>query len=135
MLHEQIKDPLFPDCPIRNVLARICGKWPTLVLLSLAEKQRRMRFKEIAEAIPDISQRMLTITLRDLEADGMVQREVFAEVPPRVEYALTDRGRSFLPALGGIVDWAVDNINDILADREDYLQKRVKTALSCLGLF
>ena len=91
-------------------------------MLVLAEKERSMRFKEIEAAIPDISQRMLTITLRDLEADGMVHREMFAEVPPRVEYQLTERGRSFLPALNGIVDWAVDNITDILADREKYLK-------------
>ena len=81
-----------------------------------------MRFKEIAEAIPDISGRMLTITLRDLEADGMIRREVFAEVPPRVEYQLTDRARSFMPALGAIIDWAVDNIGDILADRKQNAQ-------------
>ena len=123
MLHEQITDPLFPTCPIRNVLSRICGKWPILIMLVLAEKQRSMRFKEIEAAIPDISQRMLTITLRDLEADGMVHREMFAEVPPRVEYQLTERGRSFLPALSGIVDWAVDHINDILTDRADYLNR------------
>lgn len=123
MLHEQITDPLFPTCPIRNVLSRICGKWPILVMLVLSEKERSMRFKEIAAAVPDISQRMLTITLRDLEADGMVQREVYAEVPPRVEYQLTARGRSFMPALGAIVDWAVDNISDIIADRKCYKQK------------
>ena len=65
---------------------------------------------------------MLTITLRDLEADGMVHRKMFAEVPPRVEYQLTERGRSFLPALSGIVGWAVDNITDILADMKEYLK-------------
>ena len=96
--------------------------WPILVMLVLAERQRGVRFKEIEAAIPDISQRMLTITLRDLEADGMVHREIFAEVPVRVEYQLTERGRSFIPALGGIVDWAVDNINDILADRTEHLK-------------
>ena len=120
MLHEQVIDPLYPECPIRNVLSRICGKWPILIMLALAEKKQGMRFKELEEAIPDLSQRMLTITLRDLEADGMVTRHVFAEVPPRVEYELTKRGRSYQPALNGIVDWAVDNINEILKDREGY---------------
>ena len=91
-------------------------------MLVLAGTERSMRFKEIEAAIPDISQRMLTITLRDLEADGMVHRQMFAEVPPRVEYQLTERGLSFIPALNGIVDWAVDNITDILADRERYLK-------------
>ena len=122
MLHEQITDPLFPTCPIRNILSRICGKWPMLIMLTLAGTERSMRFKEIEAAIPDISQRMLTISLRDLEADGMVHREMFAEVPPRVEYRLTERGRSFLPALNGIVNWAVDNIADILTDRGKHLK-------------
>ena len=66
---------------------------------------------------------MLTITLRNLEADGMVTRHVFAEIPPRVEYQLTERGRSFLPALEQIVNWAVDNINDIVDERSKYLKK------------
>ena len=122
MLHEQITDPLFPTCPVRNVLSRICGKWPILVMLVLGETGRSMRFTEIGAAIPDISQRMLTITLRHLEADGMVHRQLFAEVPPRVEYRLTERGRSFLPALGGIVNWAVDHITGILADRAEHLK-------------
>lgn len=121
MLHEQIIDPLFPTCPIRNVLSRISGKWPTLIMLVLGEKQHSLRFKEISEAIPDISQRMLTITLRNLEADGMVTRKVFAEIPPRVEYQLTERGQSYLPILNKLVDWAVDNINEIIADRRKYL--------------
>ena len=93
-----------------------------LIMLTLAGTERSMRFKEIEAAIPDISQRMLTISLRDLEADGMVHREMFAEVPPRVEYRLTERGRSFLPALNGIVNWAVDNIADILTDRGKHLK-------------
>ena len=123
MLHKQITDPLFPTCPIRNVLSHICGKWPILIMLVLSEKQGGVRFKDLGIAIPDISQRMLTITLRNLEADGMVTRHVFAEIPPRVEYQLTERGRSFLPALEQIVNWAVDNINDIVDERSKYLKK------------
>lgn len=118
MLHEQILDPLYPNCPIRNVLARITGKWPILILLSLVGKSKPMRFKDLTEAIPDISQRMLTITLRDLEADGMLTRHVYAEVPPRVEYSLTARGLSFIPLLNEIVNWGVDNMSDIVKDRE-----------------
>ena len=123
MLHEQITDPLFPTCPIRNVLSRICGKWPLLVIIKLGETQGSMRFSEIATAVPDISQRMLSITLRDLEADGLVRREIYAEVPPRVEYQLTERGRSFLPAINGVVNWAVDNITDIIEDRRKHFEK------------
>ena len=126
MLHEQIKDPLFPNCPVRNVLARVTGKWPILVMLSLAGKSSPMRFKELTVAIPDISQRMLTITLRDLEADGMVTRRVYAEVPPRVEYTLTPRGQSFIPLLNEIVNWGVDNMSDITKDREKYHRGAVR---------
>ena len=123
MLHEQILDPLFPNCPIRNVLARITGKWPILIMLSLAGSSKPLRFKELTETIPDISQRMLTITLRDLEADGMVIRTAYAEVPPRVEYALTNRGRSFIPVINEIVNWGVDNMHDITRDREKFMGK------------
>ncbi len=118
MLHEQVLDPLFPGCPVRNVLSRISGKWPILVLLTLSGKGRALRFKEIQADIPDISQRMLTVTLRDLEADGMLTRIAYAEVPPRVEYTLTPRGASIMPHIQSLVNWAVDNMNDIIADRK-----------------
>ena len=86
-----ITDPLFPECPIRNILSRIGEKWSLLVLLNLAQHESdSMRFNKLAKVIPDISQRMLTATLRSLEADGLVDRQVFAEIPPRVEYALTE---------------------------------------------
>lgn len=77
------RDKLFPDCPIRNVLARIGDKWTLLVLYTL-EQEPVMRFNTLQRALPDISQKMLTLTLRTLEEDGMVSRKVYAEVPPRV---------------------------------------------------
>ena len=79
-----------------------------------------MRFKDIEKANPDCSQKMLTQTLRGLEADGLVCRTVYPEMPPRVEYALTDRGRSFLPVMRQLMDWAYNNLHDIISDREKY---------------
>ena len=80
------------SCPIRDILSRLGDKWSMLVLLTL-DANGVMRFSEIHRTLGDISHRMLTVTLRMLETDGMVRREVYAEVPPRVEYSLTERGR------------------------------------------
>ena len=104
-----IEDALFPDCPIRNILARISDKWSLLVIYTLDRAgQNAVRFKELQRAIPDISQKMLTVTLRTLEEDGYVTRTVYPEVPPRVEYALTDIGESLKPILGAMFDWGMD---------------------------
>ena len=94
--NKKIRDALFPDCPIRNVLARVGDKWSLLVLYNL-QHMEPVRFKELQRQIPDISQKSLTQTLRTLEEDGFVSREVFPEVPPRVEYSLTPLALSFLP--------------------------------------
>lgn len=104
-------------CPIRVVLSRLGDKWSMLVLLTL-HANGVMRFSQIQRTLADISQRMLTVTLRTLEADGMVARQVYAEVPPRVEYCLTERGESLLPHLYALVEWAGDNMDAILAARE-----------------
>lgn len=76
-----------------------------------------MRFKELQRQIPDISQKSLTQTLRTLKEDGFVSREIFSEVPPRVEYSLTPRAHSFLPLVENIINWAKENMEDIIADR------------------
>ena len=88
-----VQDALNPDCPIRNVLARIGDKWSLLVIVTLSGA-RTMRFGALQRAIPDISQKMLSVTLRTLEEDGYLTRQVYPEVPPRVEYSLTSRARS-----------------------------------------
>ena len=111
------RDKLFPDCPIRNVLARIGDKWTLLVLYSL-EQEPVMRFNTLQRALPDISQKMLTLTLRTLEEDGMVSRKVYAEVPPRVEYTLTERARSLLPCVNNLISWALENMDGIMEDRK-----------------
>lgn len=91
-------------CPVRNVLSRFGDKWSLLVLLTL-HSNCRLRFSAIHRSISDISHRMLTVTLRTLEADGLIGREVYGEVPPRVEYFLTDKGRSLIPHVEALVDW------------------------------
>ncbi len=89
----------------------------------LEPAERPMRFKEIQQAIPDISQKMLTRTLRDLEADGYILRHAYAEVPPHVEYELTERARSLTPLLNNLVSWAADNLHAIVSSREAFMNK------------
>ncbi len=91
-------------CPVRDVLDRIGDKWTTLVLMALAGGPRR--FSELGRAVPDISKRMLTQTLRDLERDGFVTRHVFPTKPPSVEYRMAALGRSLLTPLAALVGWA-----------------------------
>ena len=104
-------------CPIRDVLSRLGDKWSMLVLVTL-NANGTMRFSDIHKTIDDISQRMLTVTLRTLETDGLVQRKVYAEVPPRVEYCLTETGRSLIPHVEALVGWALDHMTVILEHRE-----------------
>ena len=114
-----IEDAVFPDCPIRNILARLCDKWSLLVIYTLDKAgKEKVRFKELQREIPDISQKMLTVTLRTLEDDGYVTRTVYPEVPPRVEYALTERTRSLLPHINALIEWALENKDAIITDRK-----------------
>jgi DNA-binding HxlR family transcriptional regulator len=92
------------NCPVRHVLDHISAKWTTLILLEL--QAGPCRFNALARSLPDISRRMLTQSLRDLERDGLILRAVFPTKPPSVEYALTDLGRSLLGPLGALIDWA-----------------------------
>lgn len=92
-------------CPVRHVLDRIGDKWSLLCILHLGATDT-LRFNELRKQIGDVSQRMLTVTLRSLEADGLVQRHVYAEVPPRVEYQLTPLGHSLLVATTTLGNWA-----------------------------
>lgn len=117
--YTMLKDKLFPHCPVRNILARVGDKWSLLILHELTIHVSPMRFGELRKAIPDISQKMLTNTLRNLEADGFLTRVVFPEVPPRTEYSLTSRALSFLEATRPMVQWAIDNFSEIMKDREE----------------
>ena len=114
-----MKEMVFQDCPIRNVLSRICDKWSLLVIYTLnAHNAEPIRFNALRKLIPDISQKMLTSTLKTLEADGYVNRKVYAEVPPRVEYSLTPRSETLIPIMNSLIEWAGDNMAMILKDRQ-----------------
>ncbi|MDF3078200.1 MAG: transcriptional regulator [Sphingobacteriaceae bacterium] len=92
----------------------------TIILLGKSEK---LRFTELKKGIEGISQRMLTVTLRALEEDGFLVREIFPEIPPRVEYRLTDLGRSLLQQLMQLSDWANENMDEVLKQRKRYSKK------------
>ena len=114
-----MKEMVFQDCPIRNVLSRICDKWSLLVIYTLnAHNAEPIRFNALRKLIPDISQKMLTSTLKSLEADGYVNRKVYAEVPPRVEYSLTPRAETLIPIMDHLIEWALDKMAVILKDRQ-----------------
>jgi DNA-binding HxlR family transcriptional regulator len=106
------------DCPIRDVIQGINGRWASLLASALAE--RAYRFGELRRLLPDISQRMLTQTLRDLQRDGYVHREVFPTKPPSVEYSLTDLGRSMHGALAVLLQWAETNHDAVRASRSRF---------------
>ncbi len=109
------------ECPIRDILSRLGNKWSLLVLVTL-NANGTMRFNQIHKTIDDISQRMLAVTLRTLETDGLIGRHVYAEVPPRVEYYLTDTGRSLIPHIQGLVDWALEYMPGILRNRKSFTE-------------
>ena len=96
-------------CPIRNVLSHISGKWPILILCILSENERT-RFNAISKAIPDISSKVLSNTLKSLETDGLVERYLYAEIPPRVEYSLTPLGEKALPIIDEIAKFGMENL-------------------------
>ncbi len=106
-------------CPVRDVLSRLGDKWSVLVLTTL-KVNGKLRFSDIQRTIGDISQRMLTVTLRSMEVDGIISREVYAEVPPRVEYELTKLGESLFPHLERLVLWAEENIDTIIVSRSTF---------------
>lgn len=112
------------QCPVRNVIDRIGDKWSVLVLMIL-EEANVLRFNEIWISIQTISQKMLTVTLKTLEADGLVKRTVYPQIPPKVEYELTTLGKSLLPHLHGLVSWANANMVDIKESRK--LFERIST--------
>jgi len=103
------------SCPIRDVLDHVGSRWSLLILFQL--RGRTLRFTELKREIGDISQRMLTQTLRILERDGLVSRHIYPTIPPRVDYALTDLGTSLLEPMGELLRWAVANHDRIRAAR------------------
>ena len=119
-------------CPIRNILDRFSDKWSTLSILHLGEAGI-LRFNELKKRIEGVSQRMLTVTLRTLERDGLVTRRVYAEIPPRVEYELTDLGRSFLMQIIELGDWANSHSHQIIKAREQYAARERGPAVAELS--
>ena len=105
-------DLRYPTCPIRNVLSRFSDKWSLLILVNLQGKEK-MRYKELLSAIPDISQKMLSSTLKQLEADHFIIREAYAEIPPRVEYSLTETGKTLIPVLNMMIDWSLVHFEEV----------------------
>lgn len=106
-------------CPVRSVLDGIGGKWSILILDILGEKGT-LRFSEISKSLGDISQKMLTSTLRLLEADGIISRKMYAEIPPRVEYELTELGKDLLPNIRNLIEWGHKNIEIIQTNRKAF---------------
>ena len=113
------KDPKSGLCPIRDVLDRLSDRWSLLVIHEL--EAGTLRFTELRNRIGDVSQRMLAQTLRRLEQDGLVSREVFPTVPQRVEYTLTPLGHSLLVPLRTMIEWAVNNHDAVRAARAAYV--------------
>ena len=106
-------------CPIRSVVASFGDKWSLLVLLVI-EGEGTVRFNELRRIIPDISTRVLSSTLKTLEADGLINRKVYAQVPPKVEYTLTETGKSLIPIINQLTQWAQTNMENVIRHREDY---------------
>lgn len=104
-------------CPVRNVIARFGNKWALLTALIIGE-QGVIRFNELSRLIPDVSSRVLSSTLRTLEADGFIDRKVYAVVPPKVEYSLTTLGKSLLPLIQQLTEWAQTNMKTVMAHRK-----------------
>ena len=104
-------------CPIRNVISRFGDKWSMLVLYSLHTSETGiLRFNELRHHMTECSQKMLSATLKNLEQSHLVHREVYPEVPPRVEYSLTDTGKSLMPAIMALIAWGKEHFDDVITD-------------------
>ena len=108
-------NPSYLACPIRQVISRFGDKWSMLVLYTLhASEVGVLRFSELHHKMADCSQKMLSATLKNLEQTNLVHREVYPVVPPRVEYSLTDTGKSLMPAINSLIDWAKLHFDDVV---------------------
>ncbi len=116
--------PHYPTCPFRNILSRIGDKWSLLILFLLNASDRPLRFGELERSIPDISSKVLSSCLRSLEADDLVVRKIYPEVPPKVEYSLTPLGTSLMPHIVALTNWATENFDHIIEHRARYSSKR-----------
>jgi DNA-binding HxlR family transcriptional regulator len=119
-----IISPDYPTCPFRNIISRFGDKWSFLILYFLYQNGEPIRFSALEKNIPDISSRVLSSCLRTLEADDIVSRKVYPEVPPKVEYSLTPLGESLMPHLMSLTTWAIENFDHIIAHRVKYDKKK-----------
>lgn len=113
----------YPTCPFRNIISRFSDKWSLLILYTLSTTDAPLRFSELERNISDISSRVLSSCLRTLEADALVKRTIFPEVPPRVEYSLTEVGKSLIPHLNALTAWAIENFDTVISHRAKYNKK------------
>ncbi|KOO41105.1 winged helix-turn-helix transcriptional regulator [Priestia koreensis] len=104
------------SCPVEATLDIIGGKWKSVILYHLTYQE--LRFNELKRLVPGVTQRMLTLQLRELEKDGIIHREVYKQVPPKVEYSLTDFGRTLTPIIQLMLKWGVENTDKIVQHRE-----------------
>ncbi|GAB6976334.1 winged helix-turn-helix transcriptional regulator [Prevotella falsenii] len=108
-------DPSYLACPIRQVISRFGDKWSMLVLYSLySSKTGILRFNELHHHMTDCSQKMLSATLKNLEQNNLICRKVYPVVPPRVEYSLTDIGKSLMPSIVSLIEWASLHFDDVV---------------------
>ena len=118
MRKKELLNSIIEICPVRNIIARFGNKWALLVILVISENEP-IRYNDLGRKIPDISSRVLSNTLRTLEADGLVLRIFHQEVPPRVEYSLTETGHSLVPIILELTEWAQKNMKTIIEHRKN----------------
>lgn len=121
MIRKEKTNSIIEMCPVRNVVARFGDKWSLLMLLVI-NGSGPVRFNELGRLIPDISTRVLSGTLKTLEADGLINRKVYAQVPPKVEYSLTETGKSLVPLIMQLTEWAQANMKNVMRHRSEYEQ-------------
>lgn len=110
------------QCSMELTLDLIGGKWKSLILWHLGENT--LRFSELRKSLPQVTQKMLTQQLRELEDDGLVKRYIYTQVPPKVEYSLTETGRSLLPILATLCDWGINYVNEGQAAKQAALSNK-----------
>ena len=119
MRKKEVYNSIIEICPVRNVIARFGNKWGLLILLVISENNP-IRFNELNRLIPDVSTRVLSNTLKTLEADGLITRTMYPQVPPRVEYSLTATGSSLIPIILQLTVWAQENMKTVIEHRQKF---------------
>lgn len=118
MRNKEQLNSIIEICPVRNIIARFGNKWAFLVLMVIGENEP-IRYNELKRRIPDISSRVLSSTLRTLDADGLIVRQPYPSVPPQVEYSLSEVGKSLVPIIVNLTEWATKNMKTIIDHRHE----------------